>query len=426
MFLFVYSFANASITDLKLSTAQTFDVQWYTSGGKLYASGFNYIYASINYATQTASAARLTSSQYADINSVAGRYIGFFNSTTNPGTYGMAVFNPDGTKYKILNNTGTFVALADGAIFYNGNGMWGTLITTGAGYTMGSSGNWTITQSYPTNTQLQSYTPPSSTPLSAGQTAQTTPTYTSIITSAQSTRYDAAVARRNAITSNSIYVEQVGNNNSIQIDQKGPYNKVAGINLTSIPIQGDWNNIKINQGDSTSTGKNLTEMTVYGSYNSLTINQGRDNLGFSTGTDKGGHIQSIYISGDSNTVTTRQQNTAVGYGHYLETNITGNYNNQNIVQTGNAIKKTFVSTTGNLNTLSALQDGLGDHYMDVTMNGNSNDAIINQTGNTKNAATIILNNSGSPASITLNQAGGQTYNIERTCTTTCGRVTVSQ
>jgi hypothetical protein len=169
--MFLCSNAFGAITDLKLSTAQIFDVQWYISGGTLYASGFNYIYSSVNYATQTTSAARWTAAQTSDANS-NGRYIGFFNSTTNPGTYGMAVFNSDGSTYKIINNTGSFAALANGAIFYNGNGMWGTLITTGQGYTNGQNGSWAVTQSNPTNAQLQAYTPPSSTPLAAGQTAQ--------------------------------------------------------------------------------------------------------------------------------------------------------------------------------------------------------------------------------------------------------------
>ena len=170
LMLFSHLSASAGITDLKLSTAQIFDVQWYISGGTLNASGFNYIYASVNYATQTNSAARWTAAQTSDANS-NGRYIGFFNSTTNPGTYGMAVFNSDGTKYKIINNTGSFAALANGAIFYNGNGAWGTLITTGQGYSLGQSGSWAVTQSNPTNTQLQAYVPPSSTPLASGQTA---------------------------------------------------------------------------------------------------------------------------------------------------------------------------------------------------------------------------------------------------------------
>jgi hypothetical protein len=170
LMLFSHISASAGITDLKLSTAQIFDVQWYISGGTLNASGFNYIYSSVNYATQTTSAARWTAAQTADAGA-NGRYIGFFNSTTNPGTYGMAVFNVDGSVYKIINNTGSFRALADGAIFYNGNGMWGTLITTGQGYNLGQSGSWSVTQDYPTNNQLEAYIPPSSTPLSAGQTA---------------------------------------------------------------------------------------------------------------------------------------------------------------------------------------------------------------------------------------------------------------
>jgi hypothetical protein len=175
-FLLFSSISNAAITDAKFSTAQIFDVQWYVSGGVLYASGFNYIYSSINYSTQTASAARWTAAQTSDANS-NGRYIAFFNSTTNPGTYGMAVYNSDGSVYKIINNTGSFHSLSDGAIFYNGNGMWGTLITTKQGYSIGQSGNFTITALNPTSTQLQNYTPESSTPLAAGQTSQpATPT----------------------------------------------------------------------------------------------------------------------------------------------------------------------------------------------------------------------------------------------------------
>ena len=169
--LLLCSNAFAAITDLKLSTAQIFDVQWYISGGRLYASGFNYIYSSVNYSTQTTSAARWTAAQTTDAGS-NGRYIGFYNSPTVAGTYAMAVFNSDGSIYKVINYTGSFRALADGAIFYNGNNSWGTLITTGQGYTNGQSGNWAVTQDNPTNAQLQAYVPPSSTPLAAGQTAQ--------------------------------------------------------------------------------------------------------------------------------------------------------------------------------------------------------------------------------------------------------------
>ena len=424
--------AHASITDLKLSTAQIFDVQWYTSGGKLYASSFNYIYSSVNYTTQTTQAARLTSANYADINSVSGRWIGFFNSTTNPGTYGMAVFNPDGSKYKILNNTGSFVALADGAIFYNGNGSWGTLVTTGAGYSMGSSGNWNITQSYPTTTQLQAYVPPTTQPLTAGQTASPPPpAYTSSITTAEQNRVNLAESRLQAITKNGIYIDQVGSNNNINVSQAGQYNLVDGIGSTSAPVQGNLNTITIRQGDPANpTGKNLIDLSVQGTgSNTLNLNQGRDTVGNSTGTDVGNHYQAVSVSGYSNQVTTNQQNTGGTVGHYLEANIVGNYNTVGIIQTdGTTQKQTFASVTGNNNVLNASQTGLGNHFLDVSLNGNGNSANVTQYGNTANAATINITNAGGPGSVNLTQTGGQVYNITTICVTAggCAPITVRQ
>lgn len=161
--------AYADITSAKFSTAQIFDVQWNISNGTLNTSGYNYLYASVN-AAGNAVAARMSAADYAAI-TTNNQYIAFFNSTTNPGTYGLAVFNADGTKARIIDNTGTFSALANGAIFYNGAGMWGTLITTGQGYPIGGSANFTVTQQNPTVAQLQAYVPATTVPLSVGQTA---------------------------------------------------------------------------------------------------------------------------------------------------------------------------------------------------------------------------------------------------------------
>ena len=434
LLLFVTNIASASITDLKMSTAQIFDVQWSISGSTLYTSGYNYIYASINYTTQTASAARLTSANYADINSVSGRYIGFFDSTTNPGTYGMAVFNPDGTKYKILNNTGSFRALADGAIFYNGNGSWGTLITTKAGYSLGSSGNFTVTQQNPTNTQLQAYTPPSTTTLAAGQTAQAAPTYTSSITTAEQNRVNAATVRLNAIVKNSIYVDQVASNNIVNVQQNTRNNQVDGVNATSAPIQGTLNNITVRQGDAASRlGNNLIDLSVTGTgSNTLNLNQGTDTSGNYTGTDIGKHYQLVNVAGYNNTVTTQQQNTGGAIGNYLETNVTGNYNTVGITQTGGAVQKqVFSNITGNNNTVNATQTGASGHFLDATLNGNGNSAVVNQSNSGAtgaNYATISLTNGGGPASINLTQTGGQVYNILSTCVTVggCATTTIKQ
>lgn len=375
LLLFVCATAQAAITDLKLSTAQIFDVQWYVSGGRLYASGFNYIYSSINYATQTASAARLTSAQYADINSVSGRYIGFFASTTNPGTYGMAVFNPDGTRYKILNNTGSFRALADGAIFYNGNGMWGTLITTGAGYSMGSSGNFAITADYPSSTQLQTYTPPSSTPLTAGQTAApAAPALccggSSVAFSADTAKVASVMSFTNRTTADTkVSIEQIGSSNTILVTQEGTVNNYAKYYST-----GSNNNISIRQQANTAGQTNYVDLTV---------------------------------TGNSNTVNIAQQTTN-------ETNTFG--------------KGVFANIADNNNTLTITQKNGGAHYADVALSGGNKNVDITQQGNGNHMAKVGL--TGMPTDLSLTQSGNtqQSYSINFNCATSggCAKITVTQ
>ena len=374
LLFFVCSLAQAAITDLKLSTAQIFDVQWYISAGKLNASGFNYIYSSINYATQTASAARWTAAQTADAGS-NGRYIGFFASTTNPGTYGMAVFNSDGTKYKIINNTGSFRALADGAIFYNGNGMWGTLITTAAGYSLGSSGQFTVTQDYPTNTQLQAYTPPSSTPLAAGQTAA--PAAPALCCGGSSAAFSAnasnvakVVSFVNRTTADTkVSVEQIGSSNTILVNQEGTVN-------------------------------NYTKYYSIGSNNNISIRQQANNAGQTNYVD-------LTVTGNSNTVDITQQTTN-------ETNTFG--------------KGVFASIADNNNTLTITQKNGGAHYADVALSGGNKNVDITQQGNGNHMAKVGL--TGMPTDLSLTQSGNtqQSYSINFNCATSggCAKITVTQ
>lgn len=339
----------AGITDAKFSTAQIFDVQWYINGGTLHASGFNYIYSSINYATQTASAARWTAAQTADA-SANGRYIAFFNSTTNPGTYGMAVYNSNGTIYKIINNTGSFRTLADGAIFYNGNGMWGTLITTKQGYNLGESGQFAITQEYPTNAQLEAYVPESTTPLGAGETSSPpppppppTPIYSSSINASQSARRTAKLAETVGHNAN---INIVGNNNEVYVQQIG-----------------------------------------------------------------GSHYASIHIEGDSNSADTLQT-TTTSARHYLEAFIDGTTNDL-VLQQRDTGKNMFVGVNGSDNTLTVNQRGGGNHYLDILLIGDDHTANILQDGSGNHAATVQLENGGGPWNFVLNQSGSTSkiYNL---------------
>jgi hypothetical protein len=328
MILFSHVSVSAGVTDLKLSTAQIFDVQWNISGGMLNTSGFNYIYSSINYDTQTTSAARWTAAQTTDAGS-NGRYISFFHSTTHPGTYGMAVYNSDGSIYKLINNTGSFRTLADGAIFYNGNGMWGTLITTKQGFNYGQSASFAITQEYPTNQQLEAYVPDSTTPLAAGETATSssppppTPVYSSGITQQQQTRKNNNL-NLNTLGHN-IQANILGDDNIVNIQQ------IGGRHFVAVDVQGNINTIEVLQ-TSTVNARHYMEAKVVGSNNDLVLHQ-RD-------TSK---TQFVEILGTNNSVTAHQRGTG---NHYLDVKITGDNHTAGIVQDGSGSHNATVHLDG--------------------------------------------------------------------------------
>ena len=480
--LFVCSNAWADITAQHFSFAQVFDVQWYTSGGKLYASSFNYLYASVNSSGQLV-AGRLSSTQ-TNTYASAGDYIAFFHSSTNPGTFGLGVYDTSNNLVRVLDYTGTFVALADGAIFYNGNGSWGTLFTTAQGYNYGSNGNWTITQSYPSNTYMTNYTPTYTQPLAAGQTASsptitsrvnsyitttttsgsTVYTYSQPITtttysdgtqtvvnngsavllsttvtggsSGPSTGQQNAVAQSRSTQTNlpstsHIYIDQIGSGDHVTINQQNQYDNIGGQSQQAMKIRGGNNTVTLHQGDPNNIASthNVIAADLLGGSNSLTVNQGTDSNGYGSGADTGYHYASIYVNGVNNTVTLQQQATTNNNtGNYASINTTGNQNNQNIVQTGTGAKQVFSTITGNQNIETVSQTGLGQHFLDVTLSGNGNSAVVNQSGSTANSAQINLINAGGPASVNLTQTGGQSYSISQTCVQAggCAAVTVRQ
>jgi len=151
--------AKADITDGQFSTNQIFDVQYYWSGNTLNASSFIAPY-DMNFSHPTVG---------------AGQYFKFFQSTTNPGTYGLGLYNANGTLAQVVHNTGTLQAIGPDALFYVGSGFFGTVITTSAGYSYGQSGTFTNMDTSVSGTDASSYTWASTTPLSAGQTASSTP-----------------------------------------------------------------------------------------------------------------------------------------------------------------------------------------------------------------------------------------------------------
>ena len=151
LLVFVPKQVNAvtSFTECKFSSYQAFDVQWNISGENLNISGVTAPY----------------DSEFNQPTIDGGDYFQFFESTTNSGTYGLKLFNSDGSLQQIMHQTGSFSALGSDFLFYQGSGFFGTVITTTQGLAYGSSATLPISQQNPTNEQVSSFASCSSTPI---------------------------------------------------------------------------------------------------------------------------------------------------------------------------------------------------------------------------------------------------------------------
>lgn len=168
------TFANAGLLDLKIGEAQIFDVQYYWSSSTNDANcgwGNEASCDTLNVSGLIAPYGSAGSYNFQHPTLTSGQYYGFINSPTVAGTYGMAVFNSDGTQAYVIHNTGDLYKLSGEGIFFVGGGFFGTVITPSTGYAYGSSATLNVGTGTPSSSDITSYTPPSTTVLAAGQSA---------------------------------------------------------------------------------------------------------------------------------------------------------------------------------------------------------------------------------------------------------------
>jgi hypothetical protein len=265
-------------------------------------------------------------------------------------------------------------------------------------------------------------------PASTYSTTAPTPTYSSAPTSAQlQSRTDARGITSNG---NAIYVTQSGDRVDIDITQYDNDNLVAGTsstanNITDATITGDDNTVNITQGNNAGSfsDDNVTLLDVNGTNNSITVRQG-DNV-----DDVGGHRSSTNVVGNYNTLGILQENDGgVGSnGHYMEIDVAGNSNTMYMDQKDDGDKMLFLDVNGSSNDVDILQQGTGEHFLDITA-GSNQTIDINQDGSGSHAATIDM--SGYSSTLDLDQTGStdQTYSLTQICTNAngCGTTTINQ
>lgn len=421
--LFIFSVnAHSALTDIKFGRYQIADSQWNVN------ACLNTTTCQI-YSKQPGTAYKIpwTSGQ---ISWAAGDYIKFELSGNASYPYLAKQYDSLG-QLKATVGTGKIVNMGPDYFFFVGNdNNTGQLFSGSSGMSDTGGVSWTGTLN-PTIAQADAYANAnySTEPLGAGQTATTTPNnagggggspvYSSNITAAQQTRVNVWTAK--TITDNGIYIDQVGDNNSLTIVQTGNKNLITGIGQQAAKIQGDQNIVTINQGV-TGAGQNEIGLRLIGNLNTINIGQARDNTGTAIGGN--GHYLSLDVYGSSNNITTQQSNLGGVGGHYMETTISGNSNIITNKQLDNGNKIMFGTVTnGSNNNVTAVQQGTGQHYLDYKLTGNSHTANINQTGSAQNKATIDLTNAGGAATLNLTQNGNQIFSITQSCSMVGGCAT---
>jgi len=258
----------------------------------------------------------------------------------------------------------------------------------------------------------------------------TAPTPTSSISSAQLQARTDARGITGDVNGNQIYITQSGNNLDMDIVQYDKGNLVAGTTSTSSSlvagdISGDNNTVSITQGNSAGSfsDNNVLLFDLNGDSNTVTVRQG-DNV-----DDAGGHRIKLNMSGNYNTIGILQENDGgIGSnGHFMDVDITGNSNTAYVDQKNDGDKMTFLDVNGSNNNIDILQQGTGQHFLDVTL-GSNQTVDITQDGSGNHKGTV--NMGGYTSGLNLSQSGStdQNYYLYQNCTNLngCGTTTVNQ
>ncbi len=249
----------------------------------------------------------------------------------------------------------------------------------------------------------------------------TTASYTSSISNAQTTQM--TTSRGVTHNGNGIYINQVGNSNSLTIVQDGNDNLIAGVgsttnSLVDADITGNNNTTTLKQKGN----NNVMLFDITGNSNTTTVDQGS-----TSGADD--NRVEFDINGDTNVLSvTQNHNNGVGTnGHFFALDLDGDNNNVLASQLNDGDKKAFLSVQGDDNDIDLYQQGAGSHYVEIAV-GSDQTVDITQDGSGQHNTSVSM--SGFSATLDLTQQGSsnQTYSLSQTCLNAngCGTTTVVQ
>ena len=219
---------------------------------------------------------------------------------------------------------------------------------------------------------------------------------------------------------NEIYINQVGDDVEITINQDGENNTIKGYDSQDAAWEGDNNNVEIKQKTvETGTGHTV-EMDIIGDDNDVFVGQGigtysggYTNRTQTDSTEGGSHSAKIDLKGDGNSLYLGQRNgsgfssTPQYDSHSAEIIIDGDDNTVGAFQGHDGAKSLTLTINNDDNNVDIRQMGYdAEHTANVTLDGTyGTDLFLNQNSATDQSYTLnqyCQNSNGCAVSVTQN------------------------
>ena len=204
-------------------------------------------------------------------------------------------------------------------------------------------------------------------------------------------------------TTNSIYIDQIGDGSTITLTQEGQGNQI-GDRSTQAPVylQGDGQVVTVtmtgNQnsltGDIKQSDGSTTDVTTTGDSNKLVFDVGNS-------ASTSGSESTIVVTGSSNELNLTQAATSSATSLTQTITVTGDLNKYNSIIEANDVTN-VVTVSGDSNEFNILQNGHAQKNIDMTVTGNQNVFGINQKS-TLNIDSIKINTVGNGSTVLINQ-----------------------
>lgn len=202
-------------------------------------------------------------------------------------------------------------------------------------------------------------------------------------------------------TTNSIFIDQVGNGSTITITQKGQNNRI-GSEQERVVIEGNNQNItstqegngNLIQGSITQADNLDITSTVTGDNNTVTYDMG-------DAASVSGSTKTLAVTGDSNNLTFNQGTTASATGATQNITFTGDTNTYtSTINADDVVNDMTVAGDGNAITM--VQDGTAGKNVEMVLTGSTNTVTVNQKSTT-NVDTIKINSTSTGSTLVINQ-----------------------